>query len=105
MEYGLNDNVLQKIRKVLGSFPGIEEAIIYGSRAVGTHKLGSDIDITLKADLSFDEMIQLEKELDDLMLPYTFDLSIYHKLSNKNLVEHIDRVGKQFYTKETIENN
>ena len=105
MEYGLRDNVLLKIRKVLSPFPGIEEAVIYGSRALGTYREGSDIDIALKANLSFEELLQVEKKLDDLMLPYTLDLSIYHKLSNKDLQEHIDRVGKQLYVKQTVKNN
>ncbi|MGA9590777.1 MAG: nucleotidyltransferase domain-containing protein [Salegentibacter sp.] len=102
MKFGLKDQVLLKLIKVFNSFRGIEEAIIYGSRALGTFREGSDIDITLKADLSFDELIQLEKKLDDLMLPYTIDLSLYQKLSNPELVHHIDRVGKQLYVKETI---
>ncbi|MDT0689092.1 nucleotidyltransferase domain-containing protein [Salegentibacter sp. F188] len=88
MEYGLKDNVLLKIRKVLSSFSGIEEAVIYGSRGLGTYREGSDIDIALKDKLSFEELLKIEKKLDDLMLPCTLDLSIYHKLSNKDLQEH-----------------
>ncbi|MGA9326486.1 MAG: nucleotidyltransferase domain-containing protein [Salegentibacter sp.] len=102
MKFGLKDQVLLKLRKVFNSFRGIEEAIIYGSRALGTFREGSDIDITLKADLNFEELIQVERKLDDLMLPYTIDLSLYQKLSNPELVHHIDRVGKQLYVKETI---
>ena len=103
MEFGLKDHVLRKLKKVFNSFPGIEEAVIYGSRALGTYRGGSDIDITLKVNVGFNELIQVEKKLDDLMLPYTIDLSVYQKLSNPELVEHIDRVGKQFYLKETVE--
>jgi predicted nucleotidyltransferase len=102
MKFGLKDQVLLKLIKVFTSFPGIEEAVIYGSRALGTYREGSDIDISLKAELSFDQLIQVEKKLDDLMLPYTIDLSVYHKLTNTDLVDHIDRVGKQLYVKETI---
>ncbi|WP_373056708.1 nucleotidyltransferase domain-containing protein [Zunongwangia sp. H14] len=103
MNFGLKEHVLLKLRKVFRSFPGIKEALIYGSRALGTYREGSDIDITLKADLSFEELIQVERKLDDLMLPYTIDLSIYQKLSNPDLIDHINRVGKQIYIKETIE--
>ncbi|MDT0677667.1 nucleotidyltransferase domain-containing protein [Autumnicola musiva] len=103
MKFGLKDHVLLQLKKVFNSFPGIEEVVIYGSRALGTYREGSDIDITLKADLKFDELIELERKLDDLMLPYTIDLSIYQKLSNPELVEHIDRMGKQFYVRKTIE--
>ncbi|WP_432271450.1 nucleotidyltransferase domain-containing protein [Autumnicola tepida] len=104
-EFRLKDHVLLKLRKVFKSFPGIKEAIIYGSRALGTYREGSDIDITLKADLNFDELIEVERKLDALLLPYRIDLSLYQKLSNPYLVEHTDRVGKQFYLKETVVNN
>ncbi|WP_373056717.1 nucleotidyltransferase domain-containing protein [Zunongwangia sp. H14] len=102
MEFGLKDHVLLKLIKVFNSFPGIEEALIYGSRALGTYREGSNIDISLKAELSFDELLQVEKKLDDLMLAYTIDLSIYQKLSNPELVHHIKRVGKQLYVKDPI---
>ncbi|MDT0643193.1 nucleotidyltransferase domain-containing protein [Zunongwangia sp. F363] len=102
MEFGLKDHVLLKLIKVFNSFPGIEEAVIYGSRALGTYREGSDIDITLKADFNFNELIEVERKLDDLMLPYTMDLSIYQKLSNPELVTHIDTFGKQLYVKEPI---
>lgn len=105
MKYGLSDSVVQKIQSVFSSFAGIEKAVLYGSRAMGTYREGSDIDITLKADLSFDQLLSIEKKLDDLMLPYTFDLSIYSKLSNKDFIKHIDRVGISFYTKEVAKSS
>lgn len=71
---------------------------IYGSRAKGNYKNGSDIDLTLKGNhLNLSLLNQIANELDDLMLPYTFDLSIYSHISNEALIEHIDRVGKLFY--------
>jgi predicted nucleotidyltransferase len=102
MKFGLNNAISQKIQNVFESFPEIREAIIYGSRALGNYRKGSDIDMTIKGELSFDHLIQIEKALDDLMLPYTFDLSIYSKLSNEELVEHIDRKGKIFYNRNTV---
>ncbi|WP_034886439.1 nucleotidyltransferase domain-containing protein [Gillisia sp. JM1] len=102
MKFGLNDALVQKIHDVFESFPEIREAIIYGSRAIGNYREGSDIDITFKGELSFDYLLQIEKELDDLMLPYTFDLSTYDKLSNEELLEHIDKKGKCFYNRNTV---
>jgi predicted nucleotidyltransferase len=103
MKFGLNDTILQKILNVFESFPEIREAIVYGSRAIGNYKEGSDIDMTLKGELSFNHLVQIEKALDELMLPYTFDLSIFNKLSNEELVEHIDRKGKSFYSRNTVQ--
>jgi len=98
MKYGLNDVTFQNIQSVFESFPKIREAIIYGSRATGSYREGSDIDITFKGELSFDNLLEIEKALDDLMLPYIFDLSIYDKLSHDELLEHINNMGKRFYS-------
>ncbi len=98
MEYGLSEENLQRIIDVFERFPYIQQAILYGSRAKGNFKNGSDIDITLVGqDLNLIILGKIEWELDDLLLPYTFDLSIFHHISNTELVEHINRVGKKIY--------
>jgi len=100
MKYGLKDEILRKIIFAFSKYPQIEKAILYGSRAKGTYKTGSDIDITFvgeEIDLSI--VNKIAAELDDLLLPYSFDLSIYKNLSNKDLVQHINRVGIVFYQK------
>lgn len=100
MKFGLKEEMLQKIRQVFSRSPEVEEVVLYGSRAKGNYKPGSDVDLTLKGtkvDLSVLNKISLE--LDDLLLPYTFDLSIYHHLDNTELVDHIQRVGILFYKK------
>ncbi|MAZ77828.1 MAG: hypothetical protein CMF39_04050 [Legionellaceae bacterium] len=80
--------------------PKISRAILYGSRAKGTYRPNSDIDLTLRADeLDYAELVKVENELDDLLLPYTIDLSDYQKIDNPELIAHIDRVGQIFYSK------
>ena len=97
MEFGLTDSDRQKIDSVLVKYPAVEQAIIYGSRAKGNYRNGSDIDLTLLGEkLDLTTLLIIETELDDLLLPYTIDLSIFHKISNPDLVEHITRVGKLF---------
>lgn len=105
MKFGLSDSALNKIYDVLRSFPAVEEAVIYGSRAMDTYREGSDIDLTLKGDLAYQDLLRIEMELDDKMLPYTFDLSLYHNLENKDLLQHINRAGKILYAKEKTEKN
>ena len=71
---------------------------MYGSRAKGNYKPGSDIDLTLKGkELNLKLLNKISLELDDLLLPYTFDLSIYHHIKQPDLIDHIVRVGKVFY--------
>jgi type I restriction enzyme S subunit len=72
--------------------------VLYGSRAKGTFKPGSDIDLTLIGDgLASQELAAIDEELDDLLLPYQIDLSIFDQLDHVKLHEHIERVGKVFY--------
>lgn len=102
-DIGLNTNQIEKIKKVFSRHPEIEKVILYGSRAKGDYKPFSDIDFTIigvNLDLSQQQVI--ENELDDLLLPYKMDISVYHKISNPDLINHIKRVGKVFYKKELL---
>ncbi len=98
-ENGLPESVLQKIRAVFDRFPQIEKAILYGSRAKGTYKNGSDIDLTLRggADLTLNILCKIANDLDDLFLPYTIDLSSFHDIGAPDLIGHIQRVGVVVY--------
>lgn len=99
MQFGLQELTIEKINHVFASHPQIEEVVLYGSRAKGTFRPGSDIDLTFKGkELNLSIMNQLALELDDLLLPYTFDLSIYHQINNPELLDHIQRIGVVFYT-------
>lgn len=98
MQYGLSDEVLAKINRVFSGHPEVVEVVIYGSRAKGNFKPGSDIDLTLKGEcLELKLLNKVSLELDDLLLPYTFDLSLYEHLSNQDFLDHIKRVGRVFY--------
>ena len=100
MKYGLSDRTLQKIHGVLSHYPQVEKAILYGSRAAGTYRNGSDIDLTLCGDtLTHSVLSRIDTELDDLLLPYTIDLSIFHQIDNPAMVEQIQRIGVNFYEK------
>lgn len=98
MPYGLSDDTIQKICGVFSRHSGVEKAILYGSRAKGNFKPGSDIDLTLYGDaLTTPELGSIAEELDDLLLPYKIDLSLFARLHHTELREHIERVGVVFY--------
>ena len=98
--YGLEENTISKIKKVFSKFPQIEKVILYGSRAKGNFHTGSDIDITLTGkNLTLSNSVYpITEDLDELYLPYMFDISIFSHIQDKNLIDHINRVGKVFYT-------
>lgn len=91
--YGISQNALDRIKTVLFSIQGVEQVVLYGSRAGGNYKEGSDIDLTVKGNLTFDDLVKMSVNLDDLNLPWKIDLSLYSQIKNEELLEHIDRVG------------
>lgn len=101
MRYGLKDSDIDKINSVFINYKEINSVILYGSRAKGNYKNGSDIDLTIKGSLSLLKLHEIELDIDDLFLPYNFDLSVYEKIQSEDLKSHIRRVGKEFYKKTT----
>lgn len=103
MMYGLKSETIHAIQEVLARYPDVDKAILYGSRAIGNYRVGSDIDMTLVGDkLNLTTLQKIELELDDLYLPYKIDLSIHKQIQNPELLAHISRVGKVFYSKEEV---
>ena len=101
MKYGLKEHTIEKMKNVFAQFPEVEKVILYGSRAKGTYRPGSDIDLTLMGSaLNLKTLFRIETELDDLLLPYMIDLSIFDHIDNPDLLDYIRRVGKVFYQRE-----
>jgi len=100
MPFGLTERTVQRISEVFSRYPQIENATLYGSRAKGNFKSGSDIDIVLKGNaLGLRVLNKISLELDDLYLPYIIDLAIFHQIDNQDLIEHVKRVGIELYKK------
>ncbi len=97
--FGLKESHIEALNQCFAQYAGIEQVIVYGSRAKGDYRNGSDIDLTITGKLTNGELLNLENELDNLLLPYKIDLSLLHQIANKDLIAHIERVGKVFYDK------
>lgn len=97
-EFGLPAATLDAIRRILGEVPAVKKAVIYGSRAKGTHRPGSDIDLTLFGDaLDLDTLGRIAARLEESPIPYQVDLSIFTLIDHAGLRDHIERVGQTFY--------
>jgi predicted nucleotidyltransferase len=98
MNTGLNLKTIQALESVFQKFDAIEKVVLYGSRALGTHQSGSDIDLALFGkNVTPDLIASIAILIDDLLLPYTLDLTAYHSIDNDALREHIDRVGIELF--------
>lgn len=95
---GLPASAIQKIHSVFQQYPQINKVWLYGSRAKGNYRVGSDIDLCIESEtLNLTELLVIETQLDDLLLPWKIDLSLKKYIDNNELLEHIDRVGVIFY--------
>ena len=97
-DFGLPDKTLATIRQILAESPAVEKAILYGSRAKGNYRPGSDIDLTLVGDqLDLRILGDIATRLEESPIPYFVDVSLWKQLNHAGLREHIERVGVIFY--------
>jgi predicted nucleotidyltransferase len=96
--FGLKTSTIEAIQQVFAQYPDLEKATLYGSRAKGNYRPGSDIDLTLEGErLDLNTLHKIEDAIDELLLPYKMDLSLLSHVGNVELLDHIKRVGMTFY--------
>ena len=91
---------LELVRSVLRQHPEIECATLFGSRAKGTHTPRSDVDLALAGPLGALGAEAIAAELEELPLPYRFDVLALAAITQTPLLEHIERVGMVIYRSE-----
>jgi uncharacterized protein len=100
-DIGLTPHEIDLLRAVFRRFPAISEVTLYGSRAKGTYRPESDVDLAL---IGIEDQLDAEAvagELDELPLPYRFDVKAYGGITYGPLLEHIERVGVVLYRRES----
>ena len=103
MNYGLSNDAIPAIIRILRQYDTVEQAVLYGSRAMGKYRPASDIDLVLIGpELKLSVQLSIENAIDDLLLPYTVDLSILHQIENAELLDHINRAGIVIYEKRSV---
>ncbi len=90
--FGLTEAGQELICQVLRRHREVTEVKIFGSRAKGNFQPHSDIDLAVLGNVSHAQLAAIAGELDELPLPYTFDVQAYDALWHLPLREHIDRV-------------
>lgn len=95
-KFGLDEKTLEKLKTLFQKNPKITKVLVYGSRALGTHRANSDIDMTLVGDeLQHSDLLSALTQIEALMLPYKVDLSVFKQIDNPSLIDHIKRVGQE----------
>lgn len=99
MDFGLTEKTLELIKQVFVAHPEIQQVKIFGSRALGNYRNNSDIDLVIMDDIDERLLGILHAELDDLPLPYLFDVQIYQQITHDGLRQHIIQHAKILYEK------
>ncbi len=85
----------QRLLQLIHTHPLVQSVVLYGSRALGRQRAGSDIDLCLEApSMGLGELLELGAALDDLLLPWQIDLQLRHLIAHEGLLAHIERAGQ-----------
>ena len=88
---------LDMVRTIFRRHPEVSSATLFGSRAKGTHTGRSDVDLVVTGDVAPLRAEAIAAELDELPLPYRFEVQPLEHIHYRPLLEHINRVGILIY--------
>ncbi len=99
--FGISDNSFNILIATIEKYPEIEQAKIFGSRAMGNYKKGSDIDIALFGkNIDWNLITEIHTQLNEVLdVPYYFDIVDYQQLNNPELKNHIDLEGIEIFSR------
>ncbi len=100
MSLGLPEHVGPRLKEIFARHGGIEKVVVYGSRALGTMREGSDIDLAFEGSMSFAEFQRVLTDMDELNLPWMIDASFLQDMGNPDLLDHIAKHGQVLYDRE-----
>ncbi|OYU65969.1 MAG: DNA polymerase III subunit beta [Cytophagaceae bacterium BCCC1] len=97
--FGISNRSFEYIKQTFESYPEIKEVLVFGSRAKGNYRNGSDIDLAIKGT---GNCLKLALDISGILnerlpIPYQVDVLSYYDLENSDLISHIDRVGKSLF--------
>ena len=91
---GLPNEASEQLLMAISAHPQVEQVVLYGSRALGRQRSGSDVDLCILApEMGLAELLELGAQLDDLLLPWRIDLQLDHLITHEGLRNHIQRAG------------
>jgi predicted nucleotidyltransferase len=101
---GLSSGQIKTIRDILSLYPEVEEVVLFGSRAKGSPRRGSDVDLALRGDqISPMTLARLQAAMDESNLPFRVDLVWQNAELSPDLTAHILRSGQLLYKKSLVE--
>lgn len=100
-DFGLDEKTISILKRYFEKISFVDFVKIYGSRAIGNYRSGSDIDLAIFGkDLNQELINKIKYQIDELPMPYMFDITDYNSITNEKLKDHIDEFGKIFYSRQ-----
>ena len=99
---GLQQQECALFNVVFARYPQIHRVCVFGSRALGTHRPNSDVDLVAWGKIDSVTAARLLQELDALPLPYLVDFIVYDEIISTPLRQHIDTLAQQIYPLEVL---
>ncbi|WP_289030569.1 nucleotidyltransferase domain-containing protein [uncultured Algoriphagus sp.] len=96
--FGLSEKSYEILKKIFKDYPALTKIKVYGSRAKGNYTERSDLDLVIMDDLDRKTLGEIWMEINSSDFPLNVDLQVWKDIKNENLREHIQRVGKVFYS-------
>lgn len=100
MSHGLEQQPLTLLAEVFSRHPAVQRVALFGSRAKGSARHNSDIDLAIWGNLKRSELLLLQQELEQLPLPWNIDLLLYEQINDAPLREHIDRLAVTLFQRQ-----
>jgi len=98
--HGLSPSQLARIKEILAPFAGrIDRVVLFGSRASGTHRPSSDIDLALHGPIDEKDVDRLHSLFMESDLPVRVDVVKYQTINSIALKQHIDQAGVTLFEK------
>lgn len=98
MSFGLTKKQMERIRSVFERYPEVKKVVLFGSRAMGNFKKGSDVDLAVMDSIKPETIMEIAAVLnEETELPHLFDLVGYQTIADQELKQHIDQHGVVFY--------
>lgn len=98
MPFGLSIDTISQITRKIAENPNVNKIILFGSRAKGNPRQGSDIDLAVWGNsLSLNDLLEMSVKMEKMEIAYKVDIIHFEKTENKDVLEHIRRVGIILY--------
>jgi len=101
MDHDLLNSQLDTLKRILPAYANhITRVVLFGSRATGSFRNESDIDLVVHGRLTDKHINRLWTLFNESSLPFGVDVKCYELTKHAPFKSHMDKVCKRLFTQE-----